>query len=252
MNWWEEIFDELYISVFSGFDEERNLWEVERIVETLNLPQDSKILDLCCGYGRHSIPLAERGYDMTGLDLSKAFLKKAKRDAKERNVKIRWSRGDMREIPFEDEFDAVINIFTSFGFFEKEEEDFKVLKKVNRCLKQGGKFLLDTINREYVIRNFQARDWDMIDKNTFVLDERKLDLNKNRIYTKNMFLSKSGGEERSFSVRLYTLSEMTGMLRKANLEVRNVFGSFNQTEYTIDSERMIILAKAIRKTKDIS
>jgi SAM-dependent methyltransferase len=241
--WWKSTFDQLYIDTFSKEDKEVAATEVEQIEKILRIQKGDEILDLCCGYGRHSILLAKKGYKVTGLDFSQPFLEKAQKDTEAARVKVHWIRKDMRDIPLEDTFDAVINIFTSFGYFETDEENFKVLKEVSKCLKLGGKFLIDTINREYIIKNFQSKNWNRIERNGFVLDERQLDLPKSRILTKNIFIDKSNREEWHLSLRLYTLTEMIEMLKQANLEVKSVFGDLTQSDYTINSKRMIVLAE---------
>lgn len=241
--WWKSTFDQLYIDTFSKEDKEAAATEVEQIIKILEIRKGSKILDLCCGYGRHAILLAKKGYKITGLDFSEPFLKKAQKDTEAAGVKVNWIRKDMRDIPLEDMFDAVINMFTSFGYFESDADNLKVLKEVSKCLKLGGNFLIDTVNREYIIKNFQNKSWDKIDESKFVLDDRELNLFKSRISTKNIFIDKSRREERYLSLRLYTLTEMIKMLKQANLEVKSVFGDLTQSDYTIDSKRMIILAE---------
>jgi len=252
--WWKLIFDQLYIDIFSERDKALATTEVEQIESILEIQKGDKILDLCCGYGRHSILLAKRGYKVTGLDLSEPFLERAAKDARAIGVEVNWIRADMRNIPLGSKFNAIINMFTSFGYFERDEENHKVLKEVSKCLKLGGKFLIDTINREYIIRNFQSRGWDKIEENKFVLDERQLDLSKSRILTRNIFIDKNCRKERHLSLRLYTLTEMIEMLREVGLEIKSVFGDLTQSDYTIDSKRMIILAEKqdyqVKRQKD--
>src|SRR5262249_12669661 len=154
--WYHEFFGEDYLRIYAHtLAPERTAQEVEGIVRLLALPPGSSILDLCCGHGRHSIPLAQRGYQVTGQDLSEFFLQRAQVDAQVEGVSVRWVRGDMREIPFANEFDAVINIFTAFGYFESEAEDQKVLRQVHRALKPGGRFLLELKHREDVMRHYR-------------------------------------------------------------------------------------------------
>lgn len=104
----------------------------------LEILPGANILDLACGTGRYAIPLARRGFQVTALDLTPAYLQEGQKKAEAENLSIRWVQGDMRDIPFQDEFDAVINIFTSFGFFEEEGDHWKTLKGVVRALKPGG------------------------------------------------------------------------------------------------------------------
>lgn len=242
-DWWRRFFQKDYLQVYERQDLVRAPLEVEGIIEILDLPKGCKILDLCCGYGRHSIPLAKKGYEMTGVDLSPVLLKKAKEWAREEGVQVRWLRGDMRELPFQNEFEGVINIFTAFGYFEEERENLKVLKCVSRALKKGGRFLLDTINREWIIRNFKGKDWEKIDRDTYALDERELDLIRNRIRARTLFLGKGKRKGMSHSLRLYSLGEMIHMMNEAGLSFVSCLGGLEGGEYSNESKRMVILAK---------
>src|SRR4051794_40650994 len=110
--WYQAFFGDDYLRMYA-FPPEWTERQVEGIVKLLALPSGSTILDLCCGHGRHAIPLAQRGYHVTGQDLSAVFLQRARADADARHLQVRWVHSDMRTIPFENEFDAIINIFTA-------------------------------------------------------------------------------------------------------------------------------------------
>jgi ubiquinone/menaquinone biosynthesis C-methylase UbiE len=118
--WYVSFFGEEYFAIYGSLlSDERTAREVDGIVKLLALPQGSRILDLACGHGRHAISLAERGYVVTGQDLSEVFLNRARTDAQTRGAaQVNWVHSDMRHIPFVDEFDAIINIFTAFGYLE--------------------------------------------------------------------------------------------------------------------------------------
>ncbi len=174
MEWWQSFFDEDMGLIL--FTEER--WQLAEqncdvLVFLLGLAPGAKILDLACGTGRYAIALAKRGYQVVGLDFSSVFLEQARLKAQEQGLNIKFLQGDMRSIPFESEFDAVINIFTSFGYFEKEEDHLQVLKEVHKSLKPGGRFLLEFQNRDWLVRHFQARDWREY-PGFFLLEERKM------------------------------------------------------------------------------
>jgi len=127
--WYKEFFQKYYYDTYQDFlTPTRTKKEVASIVKILNLPKGSKILDLCGGYGRHAIPLAKKGYKVTLLDLNKKILDIARKEAKKQKVEIKTVHSDMRRIPFQNEFDAVINMFTSFGYLEYDQENLKVLK----------------------------------------------------------------------------------------------------------------------------
>lgn len=155
--WYREFFDDLYFRLFHRLDEKlgRVKREVDFVVNTLELLPEASVLDLCCGYGRHSLELARRGFHVTGVDLSEALLYMARKRAEQERLSVTFIQSDMREIDFNEEFDAVINFFTSFGYLENETEDEKVLERVATALKPDGKFLLDVLNRDRIVRSFQ-------------------------------------------------------------------------------------------------
>jgi ubiquinone/menaquinone biosynthesis C-methylase UbiE len=245
MAWYEEFFKEDYLKIYLPFlTEERTKTDVDFIAEVLNLPAGSKILDLACGYGRHTIPLAKKGYDMTGLDYTAKFVQMAEEKAKSENVQIEFLVGDMRKIPFENHFAGVISYFTSFGFFS-DEENFEVLKGVSNSLKKEGKFLLDIINREFVIKNWMPKDWDRLEDGTLVLEENILDLMTNRTKNYRTIIDKKGKRNIWFELRLYTLQELAYLLEKVGLKVIQTYGKKDNSPYSIDSGRMIILSQKI-------
>jgi SAM-dependent methyltransferase len=218
--------------------------EVDFIVEQLGVPSGASVLDLCCGEGRHSVALARRGYRMSGLDLCALHLRLAWRAAKEAGVSVRWHRADMRDIPWEGEFDAVINVFTSFGYLESDDEDFKVLAGVAKALKRGGRFLLDTINREMLVRHWQEHSWQEGDEDFLRLEDRRFDLlagrQHNRVHSIHPDGTRSGHE---IDLRMYTLKELADMLSRAGLAVRRTWGGFDGRDYDLDSRRMIVLSE---------
>lgn len=218
--------------------------EVDFIVEALDLQAGASVLDLCCGEGRHAIELARRGYRMSGLDLSAFHLRLARQAAKNAGVSVRWHRADMRDIPWEGEFDAVINMYTSFGYLESDEEDFKVLVRVARALKPGGRFLLDTINREMLVRHWQAHDYQERVDGGLLLEDRRFDFLAGRQRSRVLNIHPDGTRrEREIDLRMYTLKELANMLSRAGLSVRRTWGGFDGREYGPDSRRMIVLAE---------
>ena len=242
MYWWQKFFDGNYVKIYEEL-ERRTSREVDSILRMMNLKSKARILDLCCGYGRHSIELAQKGFVVTGYDLSDFFLKKARKDAAGLGLKIRFIKGDMRKLPFEARFDAVVNVFTSFGYFEKERDDLKVLKGVCKALKKNGLFLLDVTNREHLIRGFQRRTWRP-EKDFIVLEDNFLDLFTSRLENTRTLIFENGKRaEHSFSLRLFSLAEMLNLLNRAGFVLESVYGGFDFMEYSLDSPRMILVSR---------
>lgn len=243
MEWWQSFFDEDAGKIM--FTEEawrRAEQGCDALVSLLGLQPGARILDLACGPGRFALPLARRGFHVVGLDRSEVYLTQARAEAQEQGLHIQLIQGDMRSIPFESEFDAVINLFTSFGYFEKEEEHLQVLKEVRKCLKPGGRFLLEFQNRDWLIRHFQARDWREY-KDFIVLEERKLDLERNRLEARWIMLRSTERKEYSLSLRLFTLAELLGLFAQARLKVLGYYGGLRQEPLSLETNRLTILAE---------
>lgn len=128
--------------------------EVDLVWQLLELKPGMKVLDLACGHGRITNPLAQRGCVMTGLDATDLFLQQARSDAAEQGLQVEYLKGDMRTLPWTEQFDCVVNWFTAYGYFS-DEENRQVLTEVYRALKPGGTFLLEHLNRDQVLKHFQ-------------------------------------------------------------------------------------------------
>lgn len=155
MEWWQTIWNTpLYFELYEKQDTELAKTQAPQIVNLLGLAPPARILDVGCGYGRHSVELARMGFQVTGLDFSDVQLDRARERAAAAGVEVEWRQGDSRAMTFESEFDAAINMFLSFGYFETDAEHLAMLQGVVRALRPGGKFLLDFWNREREIRGF--------------------------------------------------------------------------------------------------
>jgi SAM-dependent methyltransferase len=219
--------------------------EVKAIVSILGLKPKSKILDLCCGYGRHAVPLTQMGFKVTGIEISDSLYKKAVEYARTSGVKYRLIRCDMRNLSrsIKEKYDAIINIFTAFGFYTRDSDNQRILNAVAKALKPGGKFLIDLANRENILKRWQPRQW-YSSGGTTVLEESMFDFFSSRLeLTRTSISANNTRQVSSFSVRLYSLHEMLAMIKKAGLTTVAVFGDFDMLQYSVDSRRMIILAQ---------
>jgi SAM-dependent methyltransferase len=215
------------------------------VEDTLGLVPGSSVLDLCCGTGRHAVLLAKRGFEVTAQDLSESYLERASRAAEAAGVGLSVAHSDMRNIPFEATFDAVINMFTAFGYLESEEEDSKVLREIAKALKPGGRFLLDLINREWVVSNYVQNEWRRTDDGTLYLEHRELDLVAGRNHVTFTVIDPNGvkREMDGHHVRVYTLTEVIGILKESGLEFECAYGGFSGEEYGVGTRRMIVVGK---------
>ena len=244
--WYVDFFRSDYLNVYGHmFTEERAEKESAFVARTLELKPGASVLDLCCGQGRHSIQLAKRGLHVTALDLNAEYLDLASKAAGAAKVKIETVAGDMREIPFENKFDAIVNMYSSFGYLESEAEDLKVLESAVKALKPGGRLLLDMLNREWAIDNYIQNDWHTGADGTLYVERRDLDLATSRMHVHFIVVDPKGGRRESIGhiIRLYTLTEMTRLLERVGMRVTAVFGGFEGEDYGIGTRRMIIVAQ---------
>jgi ubiquinone/menaquinone biosynthesis C-methylase UbiE len=226
--------------------------EVNFVKDALNCPKNAKILDLCCGYGRHTHLLAKSGsYHMTGLDLSHHYLHIAR--TKFSHPQVTYVKGDMRNIPYENYFDAVINLFTSFGFFDRDEENETVIKQVYKALKPGGMFLLDYENKFYFVYNDvfrKERYWEKVSKDKYLLFENNFDAENEKEIFKVHVLEKGILKETSgYNIRLYSFPEIKKMLAGNHFEIIRTWGDFQGNPYSVHSKRLIVLSRCRAKEK---
>lgn len=244
-DWFENFFVQgLFVEGLERIPVERTEMEVAFIVETLGLPKGARILDLCCGIGRHSVALAERGYQMAGLDLDERALAIAQSRAQEARVDIVWHQADMRRIPYSEELDGVINVFGSWGYYDTDEKDAEVLGAVAAALTQGGLFLLEIINRDNLFRRYQPNTWTTEANGNLVLTRYDLDLTTSRHRATELVFRPDGQRfERWHTYRFYTLTEVIRMMRDVGLLFRKAWGGYDASPYTLESRRMIVLAE---------
>ncbi len=220
--------------------------EIQFISNVLNLAPDAQILDLYCGYGRHAIELAKRGYQVTALDVNDDFLNIAKQKAAESGVAVNFCKADMRDMLYDQQFDAVINMFVAFGYFSDIENN-EVIRRIAEALKPNGYFLIDLLNKEWMIRNNLNRYWRH-PSGEYVLSY-KIELRQGiALMRRELFNQVTGEKNRAeFLLRAYSLGEMRGILEKNGFSVIHTYGGFDGCEYTLDTPRMIILAKKINE-----
>lgn len=248
-NWYIDFFTKYYLP-FLGHKKNpsKTKKEVGFICRALDLSKKAKILDLACGQGRHSVELARKGYQITGLDLNKNLLNLAKKSAKKKRVGLRLIQSDMRKIPSENEFDAVISMFTYFGYFKKERENLKVLREVFKVLKPGGLFLLDLMNKKWVLQEYLGKTWQEI-KKSYILEDRSFDRRRKNYLNKILIITAKKEIRKTFTlVRLYDSFEIKKKLEKIGFLVLKFYGDYNGNKFSPQkSPRMIILTKKHRK-----
>lgn len=237
-DWWRTGFGPGYLALYDGFLAERTPVEVDQIEALLKLRPPRRIVDLPCGQGRHAIELARRGYEVTGVDLSPYMLGMARERADASRVRVRWLVGDMREALPGETFDLVLNLFTSFGYFADEADDRLVVRAAASMLESGGRFLLEVINGQRVMGNFQEREWFTVGQ-IAVMERRFLDVPGRRMVVERTVSSAKGEDTSVHAVRLYGGPEMGTMLTAAGFARVDLYGDWDGAPLTRESLRVL-------------
>ncbi|MCW4467804.1 class I SAM-dependent methyltransferase [Flavobacterium sp. MFBS3-15] len=236
--WFASWFDTPYYHIlYKDRDYEEAQLFMDNLTNYLNLPDDAKILDLACGKGRHSVYLNKLGYDVTGADLSENSIEEA---SKESNEKLHFMVHDMRE-PFDQKFDAIFNLFTSFGYFEDDADNMKTLKAMCASLNEYGFGVIDFMNVNYVINNLVAEEVKTVDGIDFHIKR----------YVKDGHIVKeinfeACGEQLHFteSVQALTLEDFEKMMEEAGIYLLDIFGDYKLRKFfKNESERLIMIFK---------
>lgn len=242
MDWWHDYFDASYPRRYA-MDGEQTVAEVLMLRDLLpDAPAD--LLDVACGQGRHSIALARGGYTVVGLDASEPLLAQARAAAALEGVELSFVPGDMRAIPYVACFDAAINMFTAFGYFSDEAENMAVLAGIARALKPGGRLVMELAHRDRVVSGFQPTDWYELDDGTVVWVRRHFDPVRGLLTSIDRWRTPAGEEEERYHrIRIYSATELDGMLRAAGLVPTAWYGSISLHAFSSESPRMIVVAQ---------
>ncbi len=244
-DWYDGFFEDDYLDhVALQFEAERTEREAGFVSEALGIEPGTRVLDLACGHGRIALELARRGFRVTGLDLSPRSLRIARDAAEREGLDVEWVHADMREIPAGAEFDAIYNVFTSFGYFTEEEENQRVLQGVARALRPRGSFLIDINNVLGLMPRYRDRFWDVAADGVIWLQEHEVDVLGGRNHARWTFIRPDGSRvELVHSVRMYTPYELATMLERAGLAVEQAWGDFDGSDLTRVSRRAILLGR---------
>ncbi|MFX1371188.1 MAG: methyltransferase domain-containing protein [Promethearchaeota archaeon] len=256
-DWWKRIFNSYYLKTDGDVVEDQKIteFEVKYFSKIMEFDLDNKILDLCCGQGRHSIELAKNGFkNILGLDRSRYLIQKAKADAKKNGVSCNFREGDARKLPFNtDKFDFVLILGNSFGYFESIKDDLLVLKEVFRVLKPWGQILVEISDGEYIKDNYQSRSWEWIDKEYFVCRERSLSLDKQKLISREVINHVNKGVliDQFYAERLYSKIGISDLLKKVGFSDIKFHGSItseSQRDQDLGMmEKRIVVSATVRK-----
>lgn len=243
-DWWTSYFDDAYLTEYEPlFDLVRDRREVHRLLDILGLPSGSRLLDLGCGQGRHAHLMAEAGLDVDGVDFSREILARAKQRGTGKT--LRYTRADMRALPakWSGRFDAVVNLFTSFGFFDDPADDARVIREVARVLRPGGAFVFHGGSRDGVMSKFLTRDWWRTSDGTVVTQERGFDSLTGQLTIETSSAGPSAFAPREHRIRLYTATRLAELCADAGLVVEEAFDGFRDRPLTRKSGEMLLVAR---------
>jgi SAM-dependent methyltransferase len=234
-----EVFDEDYLYFYEGRLSDRSDTECEAIWSLADLHPGDRVLDLACGHGRISNRLAAKGARVVGLDLTPLFLDRARREAETLHLDVDYVQGDMRELPWADEFDVVVNWFTAFGYFD-DETDRAILRQIHKVLRSGGQLLLELLHCPALMRSYlpsvvtRRGDDAVIDEHRYVPMT-----GRNHVHRTVM----RDGKVRTFdySTRLFSFPELRDWLHAAGFATVEGFTNAGEA-LTAEERRMVVRA----------
>jgi SAM-dependent methyltransferase len=244
-DWPVAFFDDEYLEIYlPQLTENRTALEVDFIHDALGLAAGAPVLDLACGIGRHAVGMAAHGYQVTGVDFNPRYLEIAAQGADRAGVRVRWMMGDMRTLQFDREFEGVYSYFTSFGYYNDVEND-RILGRIAASLRPGGRFLIDMANRDRVLTHPQQRTWTPREDGGLLMEEVSLDLVTSRVTSRQILIQPQSGSRvvKEFDLRVYTCAELSALLDRHGLKVREAWGGPDRSVYSTESRRLILLAE---------
>ncbi len=240
--WWKSFFSGVVLDFWrAAMSEELTRLESDFIEKMLQLRPQAKVLDVPCGNGRHSLELASRGYRLTGVDFSHEFIDEARAKAAERQLKISWEHREMRELPWQEEFDGVFCFGNSFGYLD-DDGNAKFLEAVAHALKPGARLILDASSiAETILPKFQERSKVQVGDIMF-LEENRYDHVRGRMDTEYTFVREGKVEKKFGSHRIYTYHEVSLLLKETGFMNCEAYGSLQQELFKLGSERLFLVA----------
>jgi SAM-dependent methyltransferase len=216
--------------------------EINKLIKLTGLEGNRSVLDLCCGIGRHSAELSRRGFAVTGVDITEDYLRTARENAVKENLAIDYQKADMRDFCQPDAFDLIINMFTSFGYFEDAQDDRKVLENAFVSLKENGKILIELLGKEVVATGFREKEWLEYDGYT-VLAETKIIRDWSWIMCKWIIMKDDYKKEITYSHKLYSGTELKCLLEATGFRNVRLFGDMSGAPYDHNARILLIVGE---------
>lgn len=220
---------------------------VEKLL-ALAEPPGKRVLDLACGPGRFAIPLARKGYAVTGVDRTRHLLDRARKRARGRARRIEWVRADMRDFVRPDAFDLAVNLFTSFGYFEDKDDDLVVLRNLFASLRPGGACVLEMVGKEIVARGFQPATWTELSDGSVLVEHHEVLDGWSRMHNVWIVIRKGRAKRFTFHHTIYSGQELRDRMERAGFEDVRLYGNLDGGAYGTGAQRLIAVG---RKRADV-
>jgi len=237
----EEFWSWSYALMFPARRFEQAPDEVDQLI-ALSGVEAGRVLDLACGPGRHSIELAKRGFDVTGVDRSAFLLEHARRRAADAGVEVEWVEEDMGGFVRPGSYDLALSIFTSFGYFERPDDNQAVLENVHASLKPGGRLVIHVLGKEPLARRFLATDFKELDDGRLLVQHRQIMDDWTRLRATWLVVDGADAERFAFTVWIYSGAELRQMLEDAGFEAVELYGALDGKAYDLDAQRLVAVA----------
>jgi SAM-dependent methyltransferase len=216
--------------------------EVDGVLALLGVPPGGRILDLCCGPGRHALELARRRFEVTGVDRHGPYLDSARSAARAEGLEIELVQCDMRDFVRAEAFDGAINLFTAFGYFADLEDDRRVLRNLYTSLRPGCRLAIDLMGKDVLLRRlYLGRRWSEVD-GVLALEERAIDLSRNWIHGRDIYVTPTGRQEVEIEHRLYSGAGLRTLLESSGFSQVRLYGDFDGSPYDLDARRLLAVA----------
>ena len=238
----DDFWERMALFLFSERHWESAATEIDRTTALLGAEPGAAILDMCCGPGRHALELARRGYLVTGVDRTAAYLEQAGQQAQEEGRTLELVENDMRHFCRPNSFDGAMLMYTSFGYFEDPAENLQVIANVYRSLNERGALMMDMMGKEVLARVFRERDWHEVD-GAIILQQRKV--SKDWSWMENRWIALEGQERYEIEVShwIYSAAELSVMLRECGFSSVDVYGDLEGAPYDHEAKKLVAVAR---------
>ena len=245
-NWFEDdtFWETLEGFLFSQFrSSEVTAREADQILALVDLPEGARVLDFCCGPGRHVLEFARRGFQVTGVDRTKRYIESAQAAARSEELAVELAGADMRDFRPPPTFNLALSLFTSFGYFADAADDLQALQNLHASLTPGGSVVMEMAGKEILAQGFESRAWHRhAERDEFLLEERIVDDGWSSVENRWIWIRGSEQKEFAWTIRIYSGAELRGLLFEVGFSAVQIYGSLAGIPYDQDAERLVAVA----------